>query len=163
MELDILELIDIEESELSKSALSIARDTQEKKNELAVRLEEDKQKVYYDLLKQGILRSSMLTDAQAELQSVYDAEVAALADDLLFRIEYLEGGDGSNTEYSYPDNPDYSLDASERYYVVRDYYMAMTDAKVRYALFQADPIAADYLGQFYNTLYERLRSYAEYE
>lgn len=163
MELDILDEIGLKEEDLSASAISVARDAQEKKNQLTARLAADKQKVYYDLLKRGMLRSSVAEDACGELERIYEEEVAAIADDLQFRIEYLQGGDGSGTEYSYPDNPDYSLDAAERYYVVSDYYMAMTDAKVRYALFQADPVAPDYLGQFYNTLYERLRSYAEYE
>ncbi len=162
MVLDILQDLGLTESELSASALSFVRDAQEKKNELTAKLAEDKQNVYYDLLAKGMLRSSMLEDRCAELQSAYEADVAAVVDDLQFQIDFLgadaEAGEGDE-EYAYPYNPDYSLDAAERYYVVYNYYMSMTDANVRFALFQADTVAPSYLGEFYATLYDRLRSY----
>ena len=53
-------------------------------------------------------------------------------------------------------------DAAERYHSIYEQYMQIEDAAERYARFQADEKAEAYLGKFYQTLYERLRSYAEY-
>ncbi|MBP5242627.1 MAG: hypothetical protein J6Z36_02940, partial [Clostridia bacterium] len=118
-------------------------------------------KIYYALLKNGVVRSSMLDTEYAKAEAEYQTSFADVLDDMIFRLGYLQanGQGGANTDYSYPSNPDYSLSVTERYYVVRDYYMQMSDPNVRFALFQTDPIAHDYLGQFYATLYDRLRNY----
>ena len=137
------------------------REAQDKKNSLLAKLSEKKRKIYYELLKNGVLRSSMLNTEYAKAEAEYQVAFANALDDMIFRLGYLRtNGQGENTDYSYPNNPDYSLSAAERYYVVRDYYMQMSDASVRFALFQADTLAYDYLGQFYSTLYDRLRNYA---
>ncbi len=165
MVLDILEDIGVNESTISAAARSFARTAQKKKNKLKEKLEEEKQAAYYRLLKQGILRSSVLDSIYEKLQARYTAEAQQIADDLKFQIGFLGddaiAGDGSG-QYKYPYNPDYSLDYAGRYYAVYNYYMAMTDAKVRFALFQADTLAPNYLGDFYATLYDRLKSYADY-
>ena len=164
MVLDILEDLELNESDLSASAISFARDAQAKKNELTQKLAEDKEEVYYKLLKNGMLRSSVLSDAYARLEDTYEAEVDALGDELGFQIDFLGpagGAGGEDEEYSYPYNPDYSLDAAGRYYAVYNYYMTMTDPDVRFALFQADTLAPSYVAEFYATLYDRLYSYVK--
>lgn len=166
MTLDILESLGKSEEELSASAISFVRTAQKKKNALTEKLEKDRQAAYYTLLKNGVLRSSMLQNVYDELQVEYDAAVELVVDELKFQIEFLGGSanapDDGATQYNYPYNPDYSLDAAGRYYAVYNYYMAMTDPQVRFALFQADTLAPSYLGEFYSTLYDRLQSYAEY-
>ena len=168
MTLDILDYLDLKEEDLSLSALSFVRTAQEKKDALDVKLKEDKEKAYYKLLKNGVLRSSMFDSMYGNLQNTYNQALSLLVDDLDFQLKFLgdnagAGGDGEEQAYNYPYNPDYSLDSAGRYYAVYNYYMTMTDAKIRFALFQADKLAPDYLGEFYSTLYDRLKSYADYE
>lgn len=157
---DILDDVGLSQENLSASAMSFVWNAQVKKNSLLKQLEENKRKAYYKLNANGVLRSSMLQSAYEKLEADCAASIETVKDELLFRVKQLEGGAPSE-EYSYPYNPDYTLDASQRYYVVYDYYMAMSDPAVRFALFQADTLAPDYLGVFYATLYDRLRSYAE--
>ena len=58
---------------------------------------------------------------------------------------------------------DYSVtEAADRYQSIYDQYMEIGNATQRYQKFQSDEKAEEYLGVFYQTLYERLRSYAEY-
>lgn len=58
---------------------------------------------------------------------------------------------------------DYSVtEASERYFSIYNQYMEIENATERFEKFQSDEKAEEYLGTFYQTLYERLRSYAEY-
>lgn len=166
MILDILDNLNIHESDLSLSALSFVRKAQEKKDKLTAKVEEDKAKAKYDCLEKGILRSSMLQQVYARLDEEYNQAVEQIIDNLLFELDFLGdagvgGGSGDSQEYAYPYNPNYNLDSAGRYYAVYNYYMAMTDPAIRFALFQADTLAPDYLGEFYGTLYARLRSYAE--
>ena len=53
-------------------------------------------------------------------------------------------------------------EAADRYQSIYDQYMEIENATQRYQKFQSDEKAEEYLGTFYQTLYERLRSYAEY-
>ena len=53
-------------------------------------------------------------------------------------------------------------EAADRYQSIYDQYMEIGNATQRYQKFQSDEKAEEYLGMFYQTLYERLRSYAEY-
>ena len=53
-------------------------------------------------------------------------------------------------------------EASDRYQSIYGQYMEIENATQRYQKFQSDEKAEEYLGMFYQTLYERLRSYAEY-
>ena len=53
-------------------------------------------------------------------------------------------------------------EAADRYQSIYNQYMEIADPSYRYEKFQSDEKAEEYLGMFYQTLYERLRSYAEY-
>lgn len=163
MTLDILNDLEWEEDELSMAALSFVRQAQSKKDALTAEKEQKKEETRYLFLKNGTLRSSMYQQVLDKLEQAYTREVNALKDQLTFQIKFL--GDGAtppeeSQTYNYPYNPDYSLDSAGRYYAVYNYYMTMTDAQVRFALFQADTVAPGYLGEFYSTLYDRLQNYA---
>ena len=81
---------------------------------------------------------------------------------LLHELAY-EGWEWSGDEngpYRYPDNPNYELSYSQRYIVVYDYYMHVTDnPSVRLNSYTADSLARSYLGEYYSTLYSVLASY----
>ncbi len=166
MTLDVLESLGIDEATLSNAAISIARESQKEKNGLTARLAIDLREIEYDFIKRGAGRSSMVRTYCNKRRNEYDAAVAALLDDLQFKLSYLGdaangGNGGADIPYSYPYNPDYSLDEANRYYVVRDYYMQISDPVVRYELFRNDPLAPGYMGRFYATLHDRLLMYAE--
>lgn len=58
---------------------------------------------------------------------------------------------------------DHSItETADRYQSIYNQYMEIADPSYRYEKFQSDEKAEEYLGTFYQTLYERLRSYAEY-
>lgn len=162
MVLDILDSLELNESDLSVYELSFVRQAQDKKNALTQKLIAEKKQLQEKLLKNGILRGTVLEKGTQELEARYLENVAQIADDLAFRLAYLAvDGSGGNVNHSYPNDPDYDLAPADRYYVVYKYYMAMTDPSVRFAIFQADTLAREYLGSFYATLYDRLRSYIQ--
>ena len=57
-------------------------------------------------------------------------------------------------------NPNYNLTPSQRFLVVRNYYMQSTeDPDARLAAYAQDTLARQYLGEFYVTLYDLLAAY----
>lgn len=156
---DILEDLGVTEEELTEAEMSFVFDAQLAKNKRLKKLKEEKESTYYKFHRHGILRSSALEAAYKKAEEDCAADCEAILTELTVRIRTLRGGDVSEG-FRYPDNPDYSLDAPQRYYVVYDYYMEMTNPAVRFSLFQADTLAKEYLGIYYSTLYDRLRNYA---
>ena len=55
---------------------------------------------------------------------------------------------------------DYSLTYSERYVIVRDYYLSIEDPDERMTLYAADGVAKNYLSSYYKTLYNVLSTYS---
>ena len=87
-----------------------------------------------------------------------------MKDDLDYQLAYEAlGSEGDeNGPYRYPENPNYNLVPSQRFLVVRNYYMQSTDdPDARLAAYAADTLARSYLGEFYATLYSLLASYCE--
>lgn len=159
MVLDILDYLGVMEADLSVYELSFVRDLQKKKNDITAKYEADQEALLRILWKNGTLRSSIQSSRTNELTEKYNAEIDQLIDDLDFKLHFFQVTNEASGAYSYPENPDYTLSAADRYYIVYNYYMTMSDPTVRFALFQADELAPDYLGNFYATLYEKLRSY----
>lgn len=160
MELTILDELGIDETTLSNYQISLVRATQKKINAKMKQMDRKIDRLIEKLYGKGIGASSVYDVEVERLNVDFSEEEEQLKDDLLFQLDYLgTSGEESDEEYSYPDNPDYSLSAADRYRVVKDYYMSMSDPDIRFALFQADTLAPDYLGSFYATLYELLRSY----
>lgn len=168
MVLSVLDRLGMSENSISLSAKSFAVAAQKKVNALKRKLDEDTEKLRFTLLERGTAESCLFSQGRNKLLAVYEERVDEILAELAFQIGLStppSGGDtgggssGSGTEHSYPRDPDYSLDFSERYYAVFNYYMAMENANVRFALFQADELAKVYLGEFYATLYDRLRLY----
>jgi hypothetical protein len=161
MTLDILAEVGIEEDDLSVYELTFVRELQTKKNERDEEYDEAVKEVERKYYKNRTMRSSTRLKELEELQEKYNEDVEEIVDELKFQLRYFNVSNEAAGGYSYPNNPDYSLAAADRYYVVYNYYMTMTDPSVRFALFQADELAANYLSNFYATLYDRLRSYVK--
>ena len=91
-----------------------------------------------------------------------EEQIAAVKDDLDYQLAYEAlGSEGDeNGPYRYPENPNYNLTPSQRFLVVRNYYMQSTeDPDARLAAYAKDTLARQYLGEFYVTLYDLLAAY----
>ena len=162
MIIDLVDLTDPEYSDLNAVQVAMVREAQQKKNKILARAEEEKTE-YLSLLVAGdMARNSFYALTKARVDADAQAEIAAVKEDLDFQLAYealgSEGDD--NGPYRYPENPNYNLVPSQRFLVVRNYYMRLTDdPEARLAAFAADSLARSYLGEFYATLYDMLAAY----
>lgn len=175
MEIDIIDLTDPEYSDLSPEGLELVHKAQRKKNEILKKVDEDIEEMFESLIDRHFERTTEFRQYKLFLNKKAEEEIEILKEDLVFDLAYKvkpsdsgseeggggsEGGGESGDTYRYPDNPDYSLGYSDRYQVVRKYYMnATSDPNVRLRAYSNDTLAKEYLGEFYQTLYDLLASY----
>lgn len=108
-------------------------------------------------------RSSILEKLLETLKADYDALVLKIQSDLDESLEalYAEnepsggGGEGIDPDDA-PYEVDYTLPMRERYVAVKNYYLGLPDKAAALAAFEADEIAKDYLGSYYDYLYQLL-------
>lgn len=162
MTIDIIDLTDPEYSDLSPVQLSMVRVAQGKKNDILADAGEEKTRLQDQLIVNNFARSSIFTYAEARVDAEASAQVDAVREDLLYQLAYEALGSEGNEQgpYRYPENPNYNLSASQRFLVVRNYYMQATDdPEARLQAYAMDTLARQYLGEFYATLYDLLASY----
>ncbi|MGN0822568.1 MAG: hypothetical protein ACI4NG_02230 [Candidatus Gallimonas sp.] len=162
MVIDIIDLTSDEYSNLSAVQLAMVRAAQAKKDKILADAEERKGELFRLTLSNRTARSTALRDAQAQIDERALAEIETVRSDLKYQIAYegiaQEGNE--NGPYRYPENPNYNLTYSQRFLVVRNYYMSATsDPNARLQAYSMDTLAREYLGEFYQTLYELLASY----
>lgn len=161
MIIDIIDYTSEQYSFLTVQQLTEVRSAQDKKNKLQAKLNEDLKAMRADLVQKGIFLSSILETETARLTSAYEAQVEALRESLLFYLRYYNDSP-TTPEVSEGYVPDYRLSDEERYYQVRDYYLATyQDDLERFEAFKKDEVAANYLTQYYGTLYDYFRIMAE--
>ena len=161
------DIIDMEEEDLlalSTVQMRLLRTAQQEKDDLTYELERDKQTFYNIVVADGMLNSGIYDAKCDELDEEYEQKVAVLKDNLIYNMSLnvptgddgdTGGGDDSDVGYIV----DYSLSYLDRYQIVRNYYMSISDPAERIALYTADTTAKDYLGQYYNTLYNVFSQY----
>lgn len=162
MKIDIVDLTDPQYSNLSPVQLAMVRAAQTKKDKLVAEADKDKRELKYLLLANNTARSTALRDAVADIEAKKEQDIKTVKADLDYQLAYEAlGSEGDeNGPYRYPQNPNYNLSYSERFLVVRRYYMDVTsDPNARLAAYAADTLARSYLGEFYQTLYDLLLSY----
>ena len=110
--------------------------------------------------------STLAESKRAALWQEADYQTAILADNLIYNMSLNEpsgdgdiGGDGGDEGAGYI--VDYSLSYNDRYVIVRDYYMAISDPNERMALYSQDDVAKKYLSSYYGTLYNVLYAYSQ--
>ena len=164
MTIDIIDLNDPEYSDLSAIQFAMVRAAQAEKDtvvgEYAGKLED----LFYHFVGRNTARSSALLRETAELEAERDAAVEAIRSELLYQLSAEEIGSMGNEygPYRYPENPNYNLSFSQRFLVVREYYMKVTgDAKARHEAYRIDTLARTYLGEYYETLYDLLATYVK--
>ena len=163
MTYDILELEEEDILAMSVVQTKLLRTAQKSKNELAHRLEEDKQTFYNIVVANGALNSGIYQAKCALLEAEYEREVEILREQLIFNLSLNEpttddelGDSGLGEDEGTGYIVDYSLSYVDRYIIVKTYYMSIEDAAERLSLYTADTVAQAYLGQYYNTLYSVL-------
>lgn len=162
MTIDIIDLTDPEYNDLSAVQLAMVRVAQTKKNEILAQAQEEKERLKNLLIANNFARSDVYDYAEDRIDEEVDEQVAVVKDDLLYQLAYevlaSEGNDLG--PYRYPQNPNYNLTPSQRFLVVRNYYMTVTDdPDARLQAYAMDSFAMSYLGEYYATLYDLLASY----
>ena len=162
MTIDIIDLTDPDYDDLSSVQLAMVRVAQGKKNEILAEAEEEKAQLKNTLIANNFARSSVYDFAEDRIDEEAAAAVEVVKDDLLYQLAYeaLESEGNENGPYRYPENPNYNLMPSQRFLVVREYYMNVTDdPDARLQAYTVDTLARSYLGEYYITLYDLLASY----
>lgn len=162
MVIDILDLDSEEFQNLTSVQLAMIRAAQAKKDKIIASSDKKKQAFFKKLLTGNVARSSMREDYATQVDEDAEAEIAVVREDLLYQLAY-EGAFSDGNEfgpYSYPENPNYSLAAPQRFLAVRDYYMRVEkDPEARLRAYSMDTLAKSYLGEYYQTLYDLLAAY----
>ena len=162
MTIDIVDLTSPEYSGLSPIQLAMVRAAQAKKDKTVADAEKEKRELKFFMMSNNAARSTALKYAIASIESKKQSDIEVIKSDLDYQLAYEAlGSEGNeNGPYRYPQNPNYNLGYSERFLVVRKYYMDVTsDPEARLKAYGADSLARSYLGEYYQTLYDLLRSY----
>lgn len=162
MTIDIVDLTSSQYSDLSAVQLAMVRAAQTKKNEILATAAEEKKQLFYMMLANNAVRSTALKNEQEYIDAQAQAKIEVLKSDLDYQLAYEALGSEGNDKgpYRYPENPNYNLSYSQRFLVVRNYYMGVTsDPDARLTAYSMDTLAREYLGEFYATLYDLLASY----
>lgn len=162
MEIDIVDLTSPEYSELNSVQLAMVRAAQSQKNKTVESADREKAALVRRLVDNGTVRSTLYYAELERIGAERDAAVALIKSDLDYQLAYerLQSTGNDAGVYAYPSNPNYYLPYSERFLVVRNYYMQKeSNAAARLAAFGADSLAREYLGEYYQTLYDLLASY----
>lgn len=162
MVIDIIDPSDPAYQNLTALQYAMIRAAQAEKNGIVAAAEAEKEKLLLKLLTNRTARATFYGDYCAAVDADAAAKVDVVREDLLHRLalESLYGDENENGKYRYPENPNYNLNYSQRFLVVRDYYMHVTtDPQARLAAYASDSLARTYLGEFYQTLYDLLATY----
>lgn len=162
MKIDIIDLSDPEYKDLSPVQLAMVRAAQLKKNHADDEFEVQKKEYTFIFANHNLVATSELETHLKTIESNRDKEVEAIREDLQYQLAYEALGTEGNANgpYRYPQNPNYSLTPSQRFLVVRNYYMeTVDDPAARYEALRGDNLARSYLGDFYATLLDMFASY----
>ena len=160
MEFDIIDVTEEELEKFTAVQMQLLRTAQKNKNNLKYNLEKDLEIFSRIVLTGDVKNSSLYEQKKAELTAEYNREIAALIEQLNYGLHLNE---------PYPDNEDlqkvgyivdFSLNYTERYRIVRYYYLSISDTSLRMAQYGADEVAKKYLGSYYSTLYDVLYTYS---
>ena len=164
MPFDIVDIPQQELESLSVAQMTLLRNAQRTKNELEHKAEQELEKFRMKVLASGMKYSSLLEDKRKAVYDEVNYKCAVLADKLIYEMSICksdnsDGNYGGGGSYETGYLVDYSLSYSERYVIVRDYYLTFTDVKERMAKYSADEVAKKYLGSYYGVLYNILATY----
>lgn len=164
MTIDIVDLSSEQYKDLSPVQLAMVRAAQARKDTAVQTAEQEKRNILYLMLTNGTARSLTRTLAEQQVDAALETQIEFIREDLNYQLAYEAiGTEGNeNGPYRYPDNPNYNLTPAQRFLVVRNYYMNVTqNAEARLTAYSMDSLARTYLGEYYQTLYDILASYVK--
>ena len=160
MTFDIINITETEVKSLETVRMKLLRTAQQKKDELYHKLQSELAEQKRLAYSNGMESSTLYEQIAAELTAEYEYQVAILREQLQFNMSLGEPTNSGETGGSGNDNTayivDYELSYSERYVIVRDYYFTIEDPNERIAILREDNVARQYLGTYYNTLFNYL-------
>ena len=161
MEFDIIEVTDEYYKGLTNVQRQLLRTAQKKKNELEHKAEQDIALYRRYLYTNGVQKSSLLEQKTKEILDELAYELNIIREQLLYSIDLNEPfpDDAGSEDVGYL--VDYTLSYTERYVIVRDYYLSIPDPSERMALYLADDVAKKYLDKYYTSLYNVLLTYSQ--
>ena len=129
MTIDIVDLTDEKYADLNAVQMAMVRAAQVKKNEIVAEADEEKASIQRQLVANNFARSYVQVMANARINTAQYKAIEALKEELDYQLAYESLGSEGNEQgpYRYPENPNYNLTPSQRFLVVREYYMSVTD------------------------------------
>lgn len=155
MEFNIIEVTEAGLRTLNVKQMKLLRAAQRKKDELKRKMDREYEEYKKFLMRAGLHDTSLIDSKYAALMAEFEYQCGIIADDLLYDIN-ANGSSGFGSDYTAGYLVDYTLSYNDRYKIVRDYYLAITDREERMRLYSADEVAKRYLGTYYETLYNVL-------
>ena len=160
MYFDIISVTEEELANYSAVQMQLLRTAQKKKDKMLKQMDDDLKLFEKLVMTNDMKSSSLIAQKAAELQANYDYELEILVEQLEYSLQL---------NAPYPDDEeieqvgyivDFSLSYTERYNIVRDYYLSIETPAERMALYSADNVARKYLSSYYNSLYDLLSTYS---
>ena len=155
MEFDIIDITDEALNNFSVAQMKLLRAAQEKKNALYHKMHLEYVEYLKTLRAAGLKDSTLKFSKYKALFEEFEYQCEVIAEELKYNLNVSSSG-GNGAEANSPYLVDYSLSYNERYKIVRDYYLTITDREERMKRYAADDIAKNYLGTYYATLYNVL-------
>lgn len=162
MTFDILDYTDEELKKLTTIQMQLLRTAQKKKNELTRNMQKELEQYRLHIIGNNLYCSNLYADRERELKSELDYQVEILREQLIYSMDLNEpypDADSDQEKVGYI--VDYSLSYSERYTIVRDYYLSIENPAERMNLYANDEVAKRYLANYYATLYNVLMMYSQ--
>ena len=160
MEFDIIELTPEELSNFTSVQMQLLRSAQKNKNTLRENMDRDLRLFKSLLLTDDVFNSSLYAQKRAELEREFDFKTESIAEQLRYNLSLSEPYDPDDNDDEAGYIVDYTLSYTDRYIIVRDYYLSINDPAERMALYASDEVAKRYLGNYYSTLYNVLYTYS---
>lgn len=161
MTFDIVVFSQEELDALSNVQMQLLRTAQKKKNELQHDMENDLAMFKKMIFTNGMVNSTLYAQKEEQLLAEFNYQVEILKEQLLYALSINEpfpDQDADQEKVGYI--VDYSLSYTDRYAIVREYYLSL-DAATRMNLYTNDDVAKRYLGDYYSTLYNVLYTYSQ--
>ena len=160
----IFDIIEVDEDELqnySAVQMQLLRTAQKKKDELEHKMKSELTMFNLMIVGNGMKKSTLYEHKMLALEQEFEYQVEILREQLLYALELNDpyfGQDDDQEMAGYI--VDYSLTYTERYKIVRDYYMSIEDPALRMQLYANDDVAKKYLDSYYSILYDVLYNYS---
>ena len=133
MTIDIIDITLPEYADLSAVQLSMVRSAQAKKDKLTAEAAERKTQIFYLALGNNTARSSALKCEREEIDEKLNKDVTAVREDLIHQLAYESLGSEGNDKgpYRYPENPNYNLTYSQRFWLCARTIWALRATRTR--------------------------------